>query len=68
MFDITQILLVWVTVCPSFRLSHIINWAHHDNGNQEFVDTTHLFTPKKKCDGMASRHIYAVHGWNVRRD
>lgn len=48
MFDITQTLLVWVTVCPSFRLSHIINWAHHDNGNHEPVDISHLFTPKKK--------------------
>ena len=48
MFDITQTLLVWVTVCPSFRLSHIINWAHHDNSNHEPVDISHLFTPKKK--------------------
>ena len=48
MFDITQTRLDWVTVCPSFRLSHIINWAHHDNGNQAPVDISHLFTPKKK--------------------
>ena len=48
MFDITQTLLVWVTVCLSFRRSHIINWEHHDNGNQAPVDISHLFTPKKK--------------------